>query len=148
MLFLTAALVIPGIRTFWLSFKDRRSEENVGFSNYRELWNDDLTRCVQSVVPLFNRCVVFNTIEKSYHGHPHKLSCPPEQNRKSLLLYYYRDEGHELAMSSTDYQPLPDDSLLRRLMIAADRAALRLYTFIKRRTKVSDRVMDRLLRRF
>ncbi len=41
MLFLSAALVIPGIRTFWLSFKDRRSEENVGFSNYRELWNDD-----------------------------------------------------------------------------------------------------------
>ncbi|MGI9607886.1 MAG: carbohydrate ABC transporter permease [Acidimicrobiales bacterium] len=40
LLFLFAALVIPGIRTFWLSFKNRRSTENVGLRNYRELWND------------------------------------------------------------------------------------------------------------
>jgi hypothetical protein len=113
-----------------------------------ELWDDQLTACVQSVEPVFNRCVIFNTVEKSYHGHPHKLACPPGRNRKSLLLYYYRDEGHELDLSSTDYQPLPDDSATRRLLIAADRLALRIYTFIKGRTKISDRLMDRLLRRF
>lgn len=113
-----------------------------------ELWDDDLTLCVQSIAPVFNRCVIFNTLAKSFHGHPHKLSCPPDRNRKSLLLYYYRDEGHDLEISSTNYQPLPDDSAFRRLMIAADRMALRFYTLIKGNTRISDRLMDRLLRRF
>lgn len=112
-----------------------------------ELWDDDLTECLQSIPPLFNRCVIFNTIEKSYHGHPEKLSCPPEESRKSLLLYYYRDEGRELDLSSTDYQALPGDGLARRLLIAVDRTLLRLYTLVKGHTKISDRLMDRILRR-
>ena len=113
-----------------------------------ELWDGDLTRCVHSIPPLFNRCVVFNTLERSYHGHPEKLACPPGVSRKSLLLYYYRDEGQPLDLSSTDYQALPGDSVARRFLIAADRTLLRLYTFVKGRTKVSDRLMDRILRRF
>ena len=112
-----------------------------------EMWDDDLTHCVQSVAPVFNRCVIFNTVEKSYHGHPHKLACPPDQNRKSLLLYYYRDEGRELKISSTNYRPLPEDSPFRRWMIAGDRILLRLYTLAKSHTKISDRLMDRILRR-
>ena len=112
-----------------------------------ELWNEDLTECVQSLAPVFNRCVIFNTIEHSYHGHPHKLSCPQDSSRKSLLLYYYRDEGEPLELSSTDYRPLPGDSMARRMMIAADRNLLRLYTFVKGHTKISDRLMDRILRR-
>jgi hypothetical protein len=112
-----------------------------------ELWDGDLEHCVQSVAPAFNRCVIFNTLEKSYHGHPHKLCCPPGQNRKSLLLYYYRDEGHELKLSSTNYRPLPKDSWLRRWMIAGDRVLLRVYTLVKGHTKISDKLMDRILRR-
>lgn len=113
-----------------------------------ELWNDDLSECIQSIPPLFNRCVIFETLEKSYHGHPEKLSCPHGVSRKSLLLYYYRDEGKELELSSTNYRPLPGDSLARRLLITADRMLLRLYTFVKGHTKISDRLMDRILRRF
>lgn len=112
-----------------------------------ELWEKDLSRCVHSIPPVFNRCVIFNTVENSFHGHPHKLSCPEGTARKSLLLYYYRDEGKELAVASTDYRALPDDSLTRRLLISADRMALRLYTLIKGRTGLSDRLMDRLLRK-
>jgi Rps23 Pro-64 3,4-dihydroxylase Tpa1-like proline 4-hydroxylase len=112
-----------------------------------ELWDGDLEHCVQSVAPAFNRCVIFNTLEKSYHGHPHKLCCPPGHNRKSLLLYYYRDEGHELKLSSTNYRPLPQDSWLRRWMIAGDRVLLRVYTLVKGHTKISDKLMDRILRR-
>jgi hypothetical protein len=113
-----------------------------------ELWDDDLSECIQSIPPLFNRCVIFNTLEKSYHGHPEKLACPPEVNRKSLLLYYYRDAGQDLELSSTNYRPLPGDSLARKILITADRLLLRLYTFVKGHTKISDRLMDRILRRF
>lgn len=54
-----------------------------------ELWERDLSRSAVSVVPLFNRCVIFNTSEWSYHGHPAPLACPPEITRRSIALYYY-----------------------------------------------------------
>ena len=106
-----------------------------------------MTRCVSSVNPAFNRCVLFNTIPKSYHGHPHKLSCPPGETRKHILLYYYRDEGADLALTPTDYKALPSDSAFKKAMVAVDSALLRAYTYLKGRTKLSDRIVDRLLKR-
>ncbi len=40
MLFLSAALIIPALRTIGLSFQSRDSSEFVGFDNYQTLWND------------------------------------------------------------------------------------------------------------
>ncbi len=54
-----------------------------------ELWSSDMQRCEQRILPLFNRLVVFSTTERSFHGHPHPLACPPERSRRSLALYYY-----------------------------------------------------------
>jgi Rps23 Pro-64 3,4-dihydroxylase Tpa1-like proline 4-hydroxylase len=54
-----------------------------------ELWDDDMTRCVQSYVPLFNRCVVFNTTSTSNHGNPKPVRHPQGISRRSIALYYY-----------------------------------------------------------
>jgi hypothetical protein len=54
-----------------------------------ELWDREGTRCVQRIAPLFNRAVIFDTSNFSYHGHPRPLDCPEERSRKSLALYYY-----------------------------------------------------------
>lgn len=54
-----------------------------------ELWNNDKTKCVQKIAPIFNRCVIFNTTGKPWHGHPHPLNVPENVTRKSLALYYY-----------------------------------------------------------
>lgn len=54
-----------------------------------ELWNADKTQCVQKISPIFNRCVIFNTTGKSWHGHPVPLNVPEGVIRKSLALYYY-----------------------------------------------------------
>jgi hypothetical protein len=113
-----------------------------------ELWDKEMTRCEHSVPPAFNRCVIFNTIPRSYHGHPLKLACPPGECRKHILLYYYRDEGHPLALASTDYQARPEDSAWKKAMVRADAALLRLYTAIKGRTSISDRTLDRILKHF
>lgn len=44
-------------------------------------------KCIQ---PIFNRCVIFNTTNKSVHGHPEPLSVPKEDiYRKSIAVYYY-----------------------------------------------------------
>jgi hypothetical protein len=54
-----------------------------------EMWDDAMTKCVRSVVPLFNRCVVFNTTSKSNHGNPNPVNHPNGVPRRSIALYYY-----------------------------------------------------------
>jgi Rps23 Pro-64 3,4-dihydroxylase Tpa1-like proline 4-hydroxylase len=54
-----------------------------------ELWNDAMTTCMVSVVPLFNRCVIFNTTSNSNHGNPNPINHPEKQPRRSIALYYY-----------------------------------------------------------
>ena len=54
-----------------------------------ELWAGDLSKCEKSILPIFNRLVIFNTNKKSFHGHPKPLKTPNGITRKSLALYYY-----------------------------------------------------------
>ena len=56
------------------------------------LYNEDGTRLVKKIEPLFNRLVIFDTHDKSFHGLPDPLNFPPEKNRKSIILYYYTKE--------------------------------------------------------
>lgn len=54
-----------------------------------EMWNSKLTKKEKAVLPVYNRVVIFNTDETSYHGHPQPLRCPENRSRKSIALYYY-----------------------------------------------------------
>jgi Rps23 Pro-64 3,4-dihydroxylase Tpa1-like proline 4-hydroxylase len=58
-----------------------------------ELWDRAGKRCVRRISPLFNRAVIFDTSNYSYHGHPLPLQCPEDRSRKSLALYYYTVEA-------------------------------------------------------
>jgi 2-oxoglutarate-Fe(II)-dependent oxygenase superfamily protein len=59
------------------------------WGGHLELWDRDGNSCVKRIAPTFNRAVIFDTSNRSYHGHPHPLACPEGQSRKSLALYYY-----------------------------------------------------------
>lgn len=54
-----------------------------------ELWENQKGGDKASVLPIFNRMAMFTTTAKSFHGHPHPLTCPEERSRRSLALYYY-----------------------------------------------------------
>lgn len=54
-----------------------------------ELWNEDMSKCVVSATPEFNRCVIFNTTSESYHGNPNPINHPEGTPRRSIALYYY-----------------------------------------------------------
>ena len=54
-----------------------------------ELWNKDMTKCCKKILPIFNRCVIFNTTDFTFHGNPDPLNCPKGRTRRSLSLYYY-----------------------------------------------------------
>lgn len=60
-----------------------------------ELWDRNLkTKCI-SVPPIFNRVVIFNTTDNSYHGHPIPLACPQDVSRFSIAMYYYTKDRPE-----------------------------------------------------
>jgi Rps23 Pro-64 3,4-dihydroxylase Tpa1-like proline 4-hydroxylase len=58
-----------------------------------ELWDMEKKVCVEKILPSFNRCVIFETNEKSFHGHPVPLNVPEGVTRKSLAVYYYTKEA-------------------------------------------------------
>lgn len=119
------------------------------WGGFLELWDADAKHCVQKIKPIFNRCVVFQTsAQASYHGHPTPLACPEDVSRKSLALYYFRDEHKTLHLEPTHYRARPNESLLKHALVAVDRAVLRAYSFLKRHTPINDRLVSRVMKRF
>jgi hypothetical protein len=49
--------------------------------------------CLKKVAPLFNRLVVFDSHDFSFHGLPDPVSFPEGTPRKSIILYYYTKEA-------------------------------------------------------
>jgi len=79
------------------------------YGGHLELWNRDMTRCEAKVLPVWNRTVVFNTTDFSYHGHPAPLCCPDSTTRKSISLYYYSN-GRPAAERSA-----PHDTIFKKI---------------------------------
>ena len=112
-----------------------------------ELWDKTMTNCVEKIVPEYNHAVIFNTDAHSFHGHPDRLSCPPDVYRRSLALYYYtEDNDHKSVSRSTDYRPRPCDSKLKSTLIWLDKQALHLYSRAKVKFGFSDRLFSRVVR--
>lgn len=72
-----------------------------------ELWTRDMKTKALSIAPLFNRCVIFNTDDDSWHGHPDPITCPEDRSRKSIALYYYTASDAiftERKLNTTNFQ--------------------------------------------
>lgn len=41
------------------------------------------------IAPVGGRCVIFDTNDQSWHGHPEPLNCPDDVQRRSLAMYFY-----------------------------------------------------------
>jgi hypothetical protein len=83
--------------------KDWREE----YGGHLELWERDVSRCAQRLLPVFNRTVVFSTTDSSFHGHPQPLACPEGMSRKSVSFYYYtagRPAGERSAPHDTIFK--------------------------------------------
>ncbi|QDC41236.1 2OG-Fe(II) oxygenase [Candidatus Methylopumilus universalis] len=48
--------------------------------------------CLKKIEPLFNRLVIFDSHDKSFHGIPNTINFPDSHPRRSILLYYYTKE--------------------------------------------------------
>lgn len=53
------------------------------------IYTDDGNTLANAVPPLFNRCVIFDSHDKSFHGLPNPINFPKNDPRRSIILYYY-----------------------------------------------------------
>ena len=111
-----------------------------------ELWDRDMTACQDRVTPAGNRMLIFTTDVDSFHGHPDGLTCPDEVARRSMALYYFTVEEKPVRRS-TNYQPRPDESGLKKAAIRADRGLVDLYDRAKRRLNIPEEKVSRMLSR-
>ena len=106
---------------------------------------------VVGIAPLFNRCVVFETTDSSWHGFS-RISLPPgreDLSRKSIALYFYTREapaGDLGETHSTIYvdRPLPERMVAGRVLDEGDVAELR--NLLARRDQHNQRLYRDLTR--
>ncbi len=80
-----------------------------------EMWNADMSECIKKVAPLFNRCVIFETNEISYHGYS-KITMPEHLTRKSIYTYFYTDLREDaVSYHDTVFRSKPEDSTAKKL---------------------------------
>jgi hypothetical protein len=94
-------------------------------------YQHELLKLHRCVFPVVNRFVCFDTSEKSYHGHPNPLLCPPDRARLSLATYYYTADpapGESAAPHSTTFVARPEDAGDGLDALRAERNAGRLAT--------------------
>lgn len=71
-----------------------------------ELWDMEKEYCIETVTPILNRAVIFETNEISYHGQPKPVQTAGAATRNSFSVYYYtegRPEEEASAPHSTIY---------------------------------------------
>jgi hypothetical protein len=72
-----------------------------------ELWDKEKKNCVQKIKPIFNRMVIFNTTNFSFHGNPDKIKLSDKsKSRKSIALYYYSNGRPDNEVSTMDHTTL------------------------------------------
>jgi Rps23 Pro-64 3,4-dihydroxylase Tpa1-like proline 4-hydroxylase len=67
------------------------------------LWLCNDKEPIQKISPILNRCVVFNTTSKSFHGHPERVRLPDGICRESIACYYYTKNVND----PLDFEGLP-----------------------------------------
>lgn len=87
-----------------------------------EFWSHDVEtnapkEKVKTIDVKFNRAVIFDTTQNSWHGLPEEINCPEGQYRKSLAMYYVQtpdstaEDRHKAKYAPTEIQK-SDDSVL------------------------------------
>ncbi len=88
------------------------------WGGYLEFWNATRTKCVTSIEPKFNRCVLFICNNISYHGYS-RIKCPVSVTRKSFYFYFFSKPEKKLIYHDTVFAPAPDDTFIHKYRVKA-----------------------------
>ena len=77
------------------------------------LWSHDVKtnqprELIKEVSPIFNRAIIFDTTQDSWHGMSQKLMVPDGIYRKSLAIYYLTEPNHAKLNQRAVYAPRED----------------------------------------
>ena len=115
------------------------------YNGQLEFWDENLKKKISSVSPIFNRCLIFKTDKKSYHGYPETINIPSNMSRKCLNGWYFIEEEKELKLYPTRYRPRPNDSIVSGLLIHLDVFLNKIFSFLKRYKILNDNFASRVL---
>lgn len=112
-----------------------------------ELWTRDMKQCAQKILPVFNRCAIFNTDADSFHGLPEPIQCPEDMTRKSIALYYFTEESTVPPKRATNYRARPEDGN-KAVLIWLDKQAISVYNTLKGWLGIDDKFVSKVLNFF
>ncbi len=80
-----------------------------------EMWNTSVTKMEKMVLPKFNRCLIFETSEISYHGYG-RINVPEEESRKSIYGYYYtKTRDNAAPYHDTVFKARPEEGKIKAI---------------------------------
>lgn len=85
------------------------------YGGHLELWNEDVSVLEKKVLVGFNKAVIFQTTDTSYHGYD-VINIPEDQSRKSIYSYYYSPIGENVKYHDTIFKPRPTASFQKKAM--------------------------------
>jgi hypothetical protein len=115
------------------------------YGGHLELWSNDGQRQLHKILPVLNRCVV-TAIEENVHGVPGPIACPPDDFRKTLILWFYTDEGRPVKFEPAVFVNRPDDALPRKIAVQLESKVFGLYQRVKRALQSDNRIALRLMK--
>lgn len=66
------------------------------------VYDETGSKCVKKIAPTYNRLVVFDSHDKSFHGLPDPINFPENEPRRSIILYYYTKDPRPSEVVSID----------------------------------------------
>lgn len=123
-----------------LIFFNHNWQENWGGN--LELWNATVTQCIGKFSPIFNRCVIFECSDISYHGYD-KITAPPGVFRKSFYLYSYSPVGKHIKYHDTVFKLKPGIGRAKKLTTAL-KEEMKKIVKSSLRTMGLQRVLDKM----
>jgi len=104
------------------------------FNGDLQLWDKEFTGSKQRIYPVFNRAVIFQTNDISYHGMPQMIYCDESTYRKSIAIYYVSEPTNiSQQRSKAHFRPLPWQPVNDKL--------LQLYS-IRNTTIITDTILN------
>lgn len=83
-----------------------------------QFWNADVTKCIEAIAPKFNRCVLFECSNISYHGY-NQIQCPGPITRKSFYTYFFLEPVTKMNFHDTVFKPLPHDNRWKKIIVTS-----------------------------
>ncbi len=78
-----------------------------------ELWDPKVKNLEAEIMPGFNKAVIFECSDVSYHGYD-KISIPEGETRKSMFVYLYTPVGPHVKYHDTIFKARPSEGLAKR----------------------------------